>query len=240
MNSSLVIIPTYNEVDNIERIVKRVFLEESFDILVVDDSSPDGTADKVIKLQRHFKDRLFIEDNHKKRGIGKAYLIGFQWALKRKYNYIFQIDADLSHDPKELPKMLDNLKNNVDVIIGSRYVDGINVVNWPLSRILLSYFASLYVRILTFMPVKDPTSGFVGYKSSVLNSLSNSKIRFSGYAFQIEMKFKSWKKKFILKEHPIVFVNRTDGISKMNGDIIWEAFFGVFILIFESIFNKNN
>ena len=238
MNRALVIIPTYNEVDNIERIIKRIFLEESFDILVVDDSSPDGTADRVIELTPHFKNRLFLEGNHKKRGIGKAYLIGFEWALKRKYNFIFQIDADLSHDPKELPKMLDNLKNNIDVIVGSRYVDGINVVNWPLSRILLSYFASLYVRVLTFMPIKDPTSGFVGYKSSVLDSLSNDRIRFSGYAFQIEMKFKSWKKNFIIKEYPIVFVNRTDGVSKMNGDIIWEAFFGVFILIFESFFNK--
>ncbi len=240
MNSSLVIIPTYNEVENIERIVKRVFLENSFDVLVVDDSSPDGTADRVVELQRHFKDRLFLESKHKKRGIGKAYLIGFEWALKRNYDYIFQMDADLSHDPKELPKMLDNLKTNIDVIIGSRYVDGINVVNWPLSRILLSYFASLYVRILTFMPIKDPTSGFVGYKSNVLKSLIPEKIRFSGYAFQIEMKFKSWKKKFIIKEHPIVFVNRTDGVSKMNGDIIWEALFGIFILIFENLYKKNS
>ncbi len=240
MNRAIVIIPTYNEVENIDRIIKKIFSEKIFDILVVDDSSPDGTAHKVIELSNQFKNKLFLKGGYKKSGIGKAYLVGFKWALQKKYDYIFQIDADLSHNPKELPKMLDSLKKNVDLIVGSRYVDGINVVNWPLSRILLSYFASLYVRILTLMPIKDPTSGFVGYRRSVLSSLSNSKIRFSGYAFQIEMKFKAWKKNFIVKEHPIVFVNRTDGISKMNGSIIWEAFFGIFFLIFESFFYKKN
>ncbi|MEE3034653.1 MAG: polyprenol monophosphomannose synthase [Bacteroidota bacterium] len=240
MDRTLVIIPTYNEVENIEKIIKKIFSEKSFDILVVDDSSPDGTADKVIELSYQFKNKLFLKGGYKKRGIGKAYLIGFKWALQKKYDYIFQMDADLSHNPKELSKMLDYLKNDVGLIVGSRYVDGINVVNWPLSRILLSYFASLYVRILTLMPIKDPTSGFVGYRRNVLDSLGNDKIRFSGYAFQIEMKFKTWKKNFIIKEHPIVFVNRTDGVSKMNGSIIWEAFFGVFFLIFESFFFKKN
>ena len=234
MEKTLVIIPTYNEVDNIVQVIERIFSENYFDILVVDDSSPDGTADKVTELSKRFKDRLYIKGGNEKQGIGKAYLLGFKWALQNKYHYIFQMDADLSHNPKELFKMFNLLKNEVDVIVGSRYLDGINVVNWPLGRILLSYFASLYVRILTFMPVKDPTSGFVGYRRNVLVSLNKKKIRFSGYAFQIEMKFKAWKQNFTIKEHPIVFVNRKHGTSKMNGSIIWEALYGVFFLVFES------
>ena len=238
MDRTLVIIPTYNEVENIEKIIKKIFSEKSFDILVVDDSSPDGTADKVIELSYQFKNKLFLKGGYKKRGIGKAYLIGFKWALQKKYDYIFQMDADLSHNPKELSKMLDYLKNDVDLIVGSRYVEGINVINWPLSRILLSYFASLYVRILTLMPIKDPTSGFVGYKSNVLSSLRSGKIRFSGYAFQIEMKFRIFSNGLSYVEHPITFYERRNGKSKLASSVIFEGLLNLFKLKYLRIINK--
>ena len=200
------------------------------DVLIVDDMSPDGTADCVLEMMHVFSKRLFLETRSDKKGLGTAYVHGFKWALRRNYQYIFEMDADFSHNPKELGPMLDLLKTDVDLVVGSRYVKGVNVVNWPLSRILLSYFASLYVRILTGMPVKDATAGFVGYRRAVLESLDLNEIKFIGYAFQIELKYKAWLKKFKLVEHPIVFLNRTKGKSKMNGGIIWEALFGVLFL----------
>ncbi|MEK9602923.1 MAG: polyprenol monophosphomannose synthase [Flavobacteriaceae bacterium] len=238
MKKTLVVIPTFNEVENIQKAIETTLGNQSFDVLVVDDSSPDGTANLVLKLMESNPNRLFLEQRARKEGLGKAYLHGFKWALKKKYDYIFEMDADLSHDPKELPLMLTHLKSGFDMVIGSRYSKGINVVNWPLSRILLSYLASLYVRWITSMPIKDPTAGFVGYKREVLEQLDLEKIKFVGYAFQIEMKFKVWKKGLKYIEHPIVFTNRTMGVSKMNGKIIWEALPAVLILRISSIFNR--
>ena len=237
MEKVLVIIPTYNEVENIKKVIEITLKNKTFDILVVDDSSPDGTANLVSKLMKTHSERLFLEQRVLKEGLGKAYIHGFIWALENKYDFIFEMDADLSHDPKELVPMLAYLKSDFDLVIGSRYIKGINVVNWPLSRILLSYMASLYVRWITFMPIKDPTAGFVGYTRAVLEQLDFKKIKFVGYAFQIEMKFKIWKNGSNYKEHPIVFTNRELGVSKMNGKIIWEALSAVLILRIRSIFN---
>ena len=237
MEKVLVIIPTYNEVENIKKVIEMTLNEKAFNILVVDDSSPDGTANLVLELMKTHSKRLFLEQRVRKEGLGKAYIHGFIWALENKYDYIFEMDADLSHDPKELSAMLAYLKSDFDLVIGSRYIKGINVVNWPLSRILLSYMASLYVRWITFMPIKDPTAGFVGYTRAVLEQLDFKKIKFVGYAFQIEMKFKIWKNGSNYKEHPIVFTNRELGVSKMNGKIIWEALSAVLILRIRSIFN---
>jgi dolichol-phosphate mannosyltransferase len=237
MEKALVIIPTYNEVENIKIVVEKVLKDKTFDILVVDDSSPDGTADLVLELIKTYTDRLFLLQRPLKEGLGKAYIQGFKWALEKQYDFIFEMDADLSHDPKELSNMLTYLNSDYDLVIGSRYVQGINVVNWPLSRILLSYFASLYVRWITFMPIRDPTAGFVGYTRAVLEQLDFNKIQFVGYAFQIEMKFKIWKKGYKYKEHPIIFTNRVRGVSKMNGRIIWEALSSVLILRIKSLFN---
>jgi len=231
MENTLIIIPTYNEIENIKSIIEEVFNKDlPLDVLIVDDMSPDGTADCVLEMMHVFSKRLFLETRSDKKGLGTAYVHGFKWALRRNYQYIFEMDADFSHNPKELGPMLDLLKTDVDLVVGSRYVKGVNVVNWPLSRILLSYFASLYVRILTGMPVKDATAGFVVYRRAVLESLDLNEIKFIGYAFQIELKYKAWLKKFKLVEHPIVFLNRTKGKSKMNGGIIWEALFGVLFL----------
>ena len=231
MENTLIIIPTYNEIENIKSIIEEVFNKDlPLDVLIVDDMSPDGTADCVLEMMHVFSKRLFLETRSDKKGLGTAYVHGFKWALRRNYQYIFEMDADFYHNPKELGPMLDLLKTDVDLVVGSRYVKGVNVVNWPLSRILLSYFASLYVRILTGMPVKDATAGFVGYRRAVLESLDLNEIKFIGYAFQIELKYKAWLKKFKLVEHPIVFLNRTKGKSKMNGGIIWEALFGVLFL----------
>ena len=231
MENTLIIIPTYNEIENIKSIIEEVFNKDlPLDVLIVDDMSPDGTADCVLEMMHVFSKRLFLETRSDKKGLGTAYVHGFKWALRRNYQYIFEMDADFSHNPKELGPMLDLLKTDVDLVVGSRYVKGVNVVNWPLSRILLSYFASLYVRILTGMPVKDATAGFVGYRRAVLESLDLNEIKFIGYVFQIELKYKAWLKKFKLVEHPIVFLNRTKGKSKMNGGIIWEALFGVLFL----------
>ena len=238
MNKALVIIPTYNEVENIKKIIQMTLKLKAFDILVVDDSSPDGTADLVLELIKTHPNRLFLEQRVRKEGLGKAYIHGFKWALEKKYDFVFEMDADLSHHPKELPPMLACLKSDYDMVIGSRYVKGINVVNWPLSRILLSYLASLYVRWITFMPIKDPTAGFVGYTREVLEQLDFKKIKFVGYAFQIEMKFKIWNKGFRYKEHPIIFTNRELGVSKMNGKIIWEALSAVLILKIKSTLNQ--
>jgi dolichol-phosphate mannosyltransferase len=199
---------------------------------VVDDQSPDGTADQVLKMIKKFPKRLFLESRTDKKGLGTAYVHGFKWALRRKYSYVFEMDADFSHNPKELISMMTLLKNQADLVVGSRYIKGVNVVNWPLGRILLSYFASLYVRLITGMPIKDATAGFVGYKRQVLEAIDLDQIKFVGYAFQIELKYKAWLKKFKLIEHPIIFTNRVKGKSKMNGSIIWEALFGVLFLRF--------
>ena len=231
MKNTLVIIPTFNEIENISAIIYDVFnLDIALNILVVDDQSPDGTAKEVMKLMKTFPNRLFLENRTKKEGLGAAYVDGFRWALKNQYDYIFEMDADFSHQPLEIKSMVQILETEADVIIGSRYVKGVNVVNWPLSRVLLSYFASIYVRMITNMPVKDPTAGFVGYKRNVLEDINLDQIKFVGYAFQIELKYKAWIKRFKLKEHPIIFVNRVLGKSKMNGSIIWEALFGVIFL----------
>ena len=228
---TLIIIPTYNEIENIESIVYAVFnIVPAFHVLVVDDNSPDGTANVVSELKKKYSDQLFLEIRSKKTGLGDAYVHGFRWALQRQYSYVFEMDADFSHDPKELIPMQAQLLQQADVVVGSRYSNGVNVVNWPLSRVLLSYFASIYVRWITHLPVKDATAGFVGYTRNVLTSIDIDSIRFGGYAFQIELKYKAWIKGFKIVEHPIIFVNRQLGKSKMSGNIIWEALFGVLYL----------
>ena len=239
-DNSLIIIPTYNESENIELIINKILqLDDSNDILVVDDNSPDGTSEIVSGLKDKFVNRIFLLKRDKKLGLGSAYIEGFKWALKEEYSYIFEMDADLSHNPTEIKYLKELLtEKNYDVSIGSRYLEGISVVNWPLSRIFLSYFANLYVRIITGMKIKDATSGFVGYTNKALLSLNLDNIKFNGYAFQIEMKFKLWKKNFKLKEHQIVFVNRTLGKSKMNKNIILEAITGVIKLKLDSLLKK--
>ena len=227
----LIIIPTFNEIENISKIIISIFdTGLSINILVVDDQSPDGTGQEVKKLMKSFPNRLFLESRLGQKGLGSAYIDGFKWALKSDYKYIFEMDADFSHQPKELKSMIKILDSNVDLVIGSRYVNGVNVVNWPLGRILLSYFASFYVQFITGMPIKDPTAGFVGYKRRVLEAIDLDKIKFIGYAFQIELKYKAWIKNFLIKEHPIIFINRVYGKSKMSGNIVWEALFGVLLL----------
>ncbi|MEK9788743.1 MAG: polyprenol monophosphomannose synthase [Flavobacteriia bacterium] len=238
MEKTLIIIPTYNEIENIESIIEAVFSTPvAVAILVVDDESPDGTGQKVLSLMERFPKRLFLESRSNRTGLGSAYVHGFQWALRRNYAYIFEMDADFSHNPKEIQPMLALLEKEADLVVGSRYIKGVNVVNWPLSRILLSYFASLYVRLITGMPIKDATAGFVGYRSEVLKAIEIDQVKFVGYAFQIELKYKAWLKKFKLIEHPIVFTNRVKGKSKMNGSIIWEALYGVlFLRLFKKTF----
>jgi len=237
MSKSIVVIPTYNEIENIESIIAAVFsLETSFHVLVVDDNSPDGTADCVTGLQNKFGNKLFLEVRAKKAGLGTAYVHGFKWALERDYDYIFEMDADFSHNPKDLEKLYIACKNGTDVAIGSRYSTGVNVVNWPLSRVLLSYFASVYVKIITGMKIHDATAGFVCYRRSVLESIHLDRIKFIGYAFQIEMKYRSFVKNFKIEEVPIIFTDRTKGESKMSGSIIREAVFGVILLRIKNIF----
>jgi dolichol-phosphate mannosyltransferase len=239
MNESIVIIPTYNEKENIEKIIRAVFFQnKKFDILVIDDSSPDKTAETVKSLQQEFENRLHIIERKGKQGLGTAYIAGFKWALEKNYEYIFEMDADFSHNPKDLSRLYDACKNGADVAIGSRYVSGINVVNWPITRILVSYFASIYVRIITGMQIKDPTSGFKCYKRAVLYKIDLDKIRFKGYAFQIEMKFAAYQLGFKLKEVPIIFINRVEGVSKMNSSIFGEAMFGVIRMKVNSILKK--
>ena len=239
--NSLIIIPTYNEAENIEAVINKILsLDDNNSILVVDDNSPDGTSNIVKNLKKENIEKIFLITRDKKDGLGAAYKEGFKWALERKYLYIFEMDADLSHNPIEINNLKRLLINDeCDVAIGSRYLEGVSVVNWPLSRIFLSYFANIYVRIITSMPVKDSTSGFVGYSNQALSSLNIDKIKFNGYAFQIEMKFKIWKRKFRLKEHQIIFVNREHGKSKMNKNIIFEAIMGVIKLKLDSIFKKD-
>tara|TARA_R110002073_G_scaffold279026_1_gene443019 strand:- start:281926 stop:282651 length:726 start_codon:yes stop_codon:yes gene_type:complete len=230
MQDTLVIIPTYNEKENVEKIIKATFAQDkNFDILVVDDNSPDGTAALVKLLQEEFPKNLFIEERKEKSGLGSAYIHGFKWALKKDYAYIIEMDADFSHNPKDLIRLYTACaENGADVSIGSRYLNNeVNVVNWDMKRLLLSYFASKYVKLITRIPVSDTTAGFVCYKRKVLETINLDKIKFIGYAFQIEMKFKAWKHKFNIKEVSVIFTDRTRGTSKMNGGIISEAIFGV-------------
>jgi len=229
MQDSLVIIPTYNEKENIEKIIRATFSQKkAFDILIVDDSSPDGTSTIVKDLQKEYPDRLFLEVRNKKDGLGRAYIHGFKWALKRKYEYIIEMDADFSHNPVDLERLYDKCVNEgADLSIGSRYSQGVNVVNWPMKRVLLSYFASKYVQFVTGMPFHDTTAGFVCYNRKVLETIQLDKIKFAGYAFQIEMKFKAWKHGFNVQEVSVIFTDRTLGESKMSKTIITEAIFGI-------------
>lgn len=240
MSDSLVIIPTYNEIENIEAIIKAVFaLKKDFDVLIVDDNSPDRTADRVEQLQEDFKGRLFLEIRKEKAGLGTAYIHGFKWALKRDYLYIFEMDADFSHRPSDLQRLYRACLNGADVAVGSRYKKGVNVVNWPLYRVLLSYGASFYVKLITGMQIHDPTAGFVCYKRKVLETINLDAIKFIGYAFQIEMKFRAYLKKFKIEEVSIIFTDREKGKSKMSTAIIWEAIFGVFSMKTRSILFKD-
>ncbi len=229
MSDALVIIPTYNEKENIELIINAVFdQQKDFNILVVDDNSPDGTASIVKSLMEKNPNRLFIEERTGKNGLGTAYIHGFKWALSKGYEYIIEMDADFSHNPKDLGRLYDACaKYGADVSVGSRYSKGVNVVNWSMKRVLLSYFASKYVRFITGIPVHDTTAGFVCYKRNVLETIKLDKIKFVGYAFQIEMKFKAWKHNFKIQEVSVIFTDRTAGESKMSGGIVYEALFGV-------------
>ena len=235
----IVIIPTYNEIENIQDIIEAVLaLPNHYHILIVDDQSPDGTANKVKQLQEVYPDQLFLLLRKEKSGLGTAYVAGFEWALKGNYDYIFEMDADFSHNPKDLDALYTSCKNGADVSVGSRYVTGVNVVNWPLSRVLLSYFASVYVRFVTGMNIMDTTAGFVCYRRNVLESIQLQKIKFVGYAFQIEMKYRSYVNKFVIKEVPIIFTDRTKGQSKMSSGIIKEAIFGVLQLKTKQLLNQ--
>ncbi len=240
MSDSIVIIPTYNEIENIEDIIRAVFsLEKSFDILVVDDNSPDLTYLKVKELQKEF-DNLNLEIRTEKSGLGTAYIHGFKWSLSHKYDYIFEMDADFSHNPNDLIKLYNACHiDGADMAIGSRYIKGVNVVNWPLSRVLLSYLASIYVRVITGMKIKDTTAGFICYKRHVLERLNLDAIKFIGYAFQIEMKFRTYINKFKIVEIPVIFTDRTKGESKLSKGIISEAVFGVIKMKLSSIFRKH-
>lgn len=240
MSSKLVIIPTYNEKENIENIIRTVFIqEEAFHILIIEDGSPDGTANIVKRLQKEFIDSLFMIERKGKLGLGTAYITGFKWALEHNYDYIFEMDADFSHNPKDLVRLYNACANEgADVAIGSRYVSGVNVVNWPIGRVLMSYFASKYVRFVTGMNIADTTAGFKCYRSEVLKTIDLDKIRFKGYGFQIEMKFTTYKCGFTLKEVPIIFINRELGTSKMSGGIFGEAFLGVIQLKLNSMTKK--
>ncbi len=241
MKSGLVIIPTYNEKENIEAIVRKVLsLDSEFHILIVDDGSPDGTADIVKRIQKEFPERLFIEERTGKQGLGTAYVHGFNWAFARGYPYIFEMDADFSHNPDDLPRLLKACVDGAGVAVGSRYVTGVNVVNWPIGRVLMSYYASAYVRFITGMSVRDATAGYVCWTAPLLKKVISDGIRFVGYAFQIEMKFKAWKYGGKIVEVPIIFTDRTEGQSKMSGKIFYEALFGVVSLKINSWFKKWN
>ncbi len=240
MSRSLVIIPTYNEIENIHAIVKKVFgLSVPFHLLIIDDGSPDGTATAVKELQKQYPDRLHLLERAGKLGLGTAYIFGFKWALQQSYDYIFEMDADFSHNPEDLIRLHTacHVEGN-DLAVGSRYVTGVNVVNWPMKRVLMSYFAGTYVRAITSMPVMDPTAGFVCYRKKVLETIDLDNIRFVGYAFQIEMKFNTWKLGFRIKEVPIVFTDRTQGNSKMSKGIFREAVFGVIAMKLRSVFSR--
>lgn len=240
MSNNLVIVPTYNERENISALISKVlFLQVTFDILIVDDGSPDGTANIVKQLQKYYPDRVFLLERKGKLGLGSAYIAGFKYALKQGYEYIFEMDADFSHNPEDLVKLYEVCAyENYDVAIGSRYIQGVNVINWPMSRVLISYFASYYVCLITGMPVKDTTAGFKCYRRFVLETINLDKIRFVGYAFQIEMKFTAWMYGFKIKEIPIIFTDRAKGESKMSLRIFWEAMVGVIRLKISSFFKK--
>lgn len=237
MSDSLVIIPTYNEKENIENIIRYVFnLSKSFHVLIVEDNSPDGTAQIVKSLMKEFPDQLFIEERKGKLGLGTAYIHGFKWALEKAYDYIFEMDADFSHNPNDLEKLYHACKvEGADMSVGSRYITGVNVVNWPMGRVLMSYYASAYVRLVTGLSIRDTTAGFACYTRRVLTTIDLDKIKFTGYAFQIEMKFSAVKLGFNVKEVPIIFTDRTAGESKMNKSIFTEAIFGVMQLRFKKI-----
>ena len=240
MSRNLIIIPTFNERENIANMIRKVFsLGEGFHILVVEDKSPDGTAEGVKELMQEFPDSLFIEERKGKLGLGTAYIHGFHWALERDYEFIFEMDADFSHNPKALPSLLHACRDEgYDLAIGSRYVNGVNVVNWPMSRVLMSYYASAYVRLITGMKIRDTTAGFKCYRNAALKKILERPVKFVGYAFQIEMKYRAWKYGFKIKEVPIIFRDRTVGESKMSSGIFKEAVFGVIRMKCASLFRK--
>ena len=240
MKDGIVIIPTYNEIENIEIIIRAVFsLPKKFHVLIVDDNSPDGTSRKVTELQQEFNDVLFIETRKEKSGLGTAYVHGFKWALQHDYEYVFEMDADYSHNPADLEKLYNACNaGNAGMAIGSRYITGVNVVNWPLNRVLMSYFASMYVRFITGMKIHDATAGFICYQRKVLETINLDKIKFTGYAFQIEMKYRTFIHNFKITEVPIIFTDRTKGESKMSNAIIKEAVFGVVMLRIRKILNR--
>ncbi len=238
MSDSLIIIPTYNEKENIEKLIRKIFsLSKDFHILVIDDNSPDGTAGTVRELLNEFEGKLYLDVREAKLGLGTAYIYGFKWALQRHYKYIFEMDADFSHNPEDLVRLYNTCADDgYDLAIGSRYINGVNVINWPMGRVLMSYYASAYVRLITGMKVRDTTAGFKCYKREVLEAINLDKIRFTGYAFQIEMKFIAWKLGFKIKEVSIVFTDRSEGASKMSKGIFREAVLGVISLRLKSLF----
>lgn len=239
MKENLVIIPTYNEKENIEKIIRYVFnLPMPFDILIIEDGSPDGTADIVKRLMQEFPDKLHIIERKGKLGLGTAYITGFKWALEREYQYITEMDADFSHNPDDLIRLHDACADGADVAVGSRYKTGVNVVNWPMGRVLMSYYGSAYVRLVTRMKVRDTTAGFVCYTRKVLETIDLDRVKFKGYAFQIEMKYSAWKLGFKIEEVPIVFTDRVEGTSKMSGGIFREAIFGVMNLRWRGMAGK--
>lgn len=239
MSDAIVVIPTYNEIENIDAIIEAVFAQEkAFHILIVDDNSPDGTHKRVVELQDKYPTQLFLEKRSAKTGLGTAYIHGFRWALARTYEYIFEMDADFSHNPVDLIRLYNTCLNGADVAIGSRYVKGVNVVNWPMNRVLMSYFASRYVRFITGIPIHDTTAGFVCYRKKVLQAIGLDNIRFVGYAFQIELKFNAWKLGFKIKEVSVIFTDRTKGVSKMDSSIFSEAIFGIIKMKIRSLFTK--
>jgi dolichol-phosphate mannosyltransferase len=241
MSKNVVIVPTYKESENIERLIHKVFsLSRKFDLLIIDDNSPDGTAAIVKKLQNEYPGMLHLLERPGKLGLGTAYIYGFTWCLKQAYDYIFEMDADFSHNPEDLVKLLEACENGADMAIGSRYKSGVNVVNWPMGRVLMSYFASKYVRFITRMKINDTTAGFKCYSRKVLEKIDLDKIHFKGYAFQIEMKFTAWKSGFIIEEVPIIFTDRKAGQSKMSGGIFSEAVLGVISMKLKSYFKKYN
>jgi len=236
---SIVIIPTYNEIENIERIIRKVFsLPHDFHVLVIDDGSPDGTPLIVKQLQKEYPERLFIEERAGKQGLGTAYIHGFKWSIERLYDFIFEMDADFSHNPDDLLRLRQACIDGADASIGSRYIKGVNVVNWPMSRVLMSYFASVYVRFITGINIQDSTAGFMCYKRKVLETVQLNKVKFVGYAFQIEMKYTAIKHGFKVVEVPIIFTDRTEGTSKMSTKIFREAIFGVIQMKINSVFRK--
>jgi dolichol-phosphate mannosyltransferase len=237
VNKALVIIPTYNEKENIEKMIVTIFsLPVHYDILIVDDGSPDGTPSIVRSLQGTYPEMLFMLEREGKQGLGTAYILGFKWAIQKNYDFIFEMDADFSHNPQDLMVLHQTCLNGADMAIGSRYKSGVNVVNWPIGRVLMSYFASMYVRIITGMKIYDTTAGFKCYRRAVLQAIDLDRIKFKGYAFQIEMKFTAWKLGFHIEEVPIVFTDRREGTSKMSGGIFNEALWGVLRMKLRSIF----